>query len=336
MCPLVHLLPSAPSLPLFPACSVWLERKATRLDMERKQERKKAKAMEEELQWIRQGARGRQAKSKSRVAAYEAMATAADEGRRKEKFLSGAIVIPPAPRLGEQVLDLRGVTKTFGARTLLRDVSFSLPRGAVVGIIGGNGTGKTTLLRIIAGDLEPDAGAVTMGRSVQLGMVSQSRAELESDRRVVDVVGGGADTVMIGDFEMPIRQYLASFNLVGELQVKLVNSLSGGERNRVHLARVLRHSSNLLILDEPTNDLDVDTLRSLEEAIEDYGGCALIVSHDRYFIDRVASHLLIFHGDGRVEWFEGGYSEYEEHVASSAPAGSGAGVLKMLQTGGKS
>lgn len=300
--------------------SMWLQKKSARLDLEKKQERKKAKAMEEELQWIRQGARGRQAKSKARVARYEEMAAAADEDRKKERFLSGAIVIPPAPRLGETVVSLDGISKAFGDRVLLKDVSFTIPRGAVVGVIGGNGTGKTTLLRMIAGDLTPDSGAITIGRTVQLGMVSQSRAELTDDRRVLDVVGAGSDTVQLGEVEMPIRQYLASFNLVGELQTKLVKSLSGGERNRVHLARVLRHPCNLLVLDEPTNDLDVDTLRSLEEALEDYGGCAIIVSHDRYFIDRIASHMLIFHGNGRVEWFEGGYTDYLNDSAANAAA----------------
>lgn len=263
---------------------------------------------------------GRQAKSKARVARYEEMAATADEDRKKERFLSGAIVIPPAPRLGENVVSLSGISKCFGDRVLLKDVTFTIPRGAVVGVIGGNGTGKTTLLRMISGELTPDSGSITVGKSVQLGMVSQSRAELTDDRRVVDVVGAGSDTVQLGDVDMPIRQYLASFNLVGELQTKLVKSLSGGERNRVHLARVLRHPCNLLVLDEPTNDLDVDTLRSLEEALEDYGGCAIIVSHDRYFIDRIASHMLIFHGNGRVEWFEGGYSDYLNDSAANAAA----------------
>ena len=315
------------ALPFEGNYSAWLERKAARLDGEKKAERRRARAMAEELQWIRQGPRGRQAKSKARVAAYEALVASAERGRTAERFLSGAIIIPPAPRLGEQVLQLSRVSLALplaaGGRALLRDVSFSLPRGAIVGIIGGNGTGKTTLLRVIAGELAPDAGSVTLGSTVRLGMVSQSREELAAgggERRVLDVVADGADTVAVGGYEMPVRQYLAAFNLVGELQTKPVRALSGGERNRVHLARVLRHASNLLILDEPTNDLDVDTLRSLEEALDSYAGCALIVSHDRYFIDRVASHLLIFHGEGRVEFFEGGFSEYEAAGGAEAAA----------------
>jgi len=216
------------------------------------------------------------------------------------------------------VLEVRGLCKAFEGRQLLKDVTFSVPKGAIVGIIGGNGTGKSTLLRMITGELAADAGEVTVGKTVKIGMVSQSRNELVDAQRVVDVVGGGSDSVMIGDFEMPVRQYLASFNLVGELQTKVVKSLSGGERNRVHLARVLKTGANLLMLDEPTNDLDVDTLRSLEEALSAYTGCALIVSHDRYFIDRVATHTLAFHGDGRVEFFEGNYSEFEEHVGKEA------------------
>lgn len=215
------------------------------------------------------------------------------------------------------MLSVKGVSKSFEGKKLLDNASFEMPKGAVVGIIGGNGTGKTTLLRMITGELQPDAGGVTLGKSVKLGIVSQSRDELVDNQRVIDVVGGGSDTVLIGDYEMPVRQYLASFNLVGELQTKVVKSLSGGERNRVHLARVLKTGANLLMLDEPTNDLDVDTLRSLEEALEDYTGCALIVSHDRFFLDRVASHMLVFLGDGKIEWFDGNYSEYELHAAKS-------------------
>ena len=208
-----------------------------------------------------------------------------------------------------------------GGRPLLRDVSFTMPRGAIVGVIGGNGTGKTTLLRVCAGELPPDAGAVARGATVALGVVAQSRAALDADgRRVVDVVGDGADTVTVGDFDMPVRQYLAAFNLVGDLQTKPVSALSGGERNRVHLARTLRRPANLLLLDEPTNDLDVDTLRSLEEALEEYAGCAMIVSHDRYFLDRVATHLLIFHGEGRVEWFDGSFSAWAEQAGEAAAA----------------
>jgi energy-dependent translational throttle protein EttA len=248
--------------------------------------------------------------------------------RSSERFVSGAIVIPPAPRLGGVVVEAAGLAMSVGGRTLFRDVSFAVPPGAIVGIIGGNGTGKSTLLRIIAGQLAPDAGTVRVGATVQLGFVSQMRDELIENQRVVDVVGAGSDTVTVGDLEMPVRQYLASFNLVGELQTKVVKSLSGGERNRVHLARVLRHPANLLMLDEPTNDLDVDTLRSLEEALGEYTGSAFIVSHDRYFLDRIATHLLVFHGGpaGRVEWFEGSFAEY--HAAIAAAGGAG-GTLEV-------
>lgn len=260
-------------------------------------------------------------------------------------------MIPPGPRLGDLVIDVRGLCMTLvtpavppsqpgspasaeadalasGAadivatpteRVLLNNVSFRIPKGAIVGIIGGNGTGKTTLLRLIAGELTPQNGTIVRGSTVRIGLVSQSRAELDPTQRVIDVVGAGADVVSMGpDFDMPIRQYLASFNLVGELQTKLVRSLSGGERNRVHLARVLRTGANVLMLDEPTNDLDVDTLRSLEEALTEFAGVSILVSHDRYFLDRLATHLLVFTGDGTVEWFEGNFSEYAESTRGAS------------------
>jgi ATP-binding cassette ChvD family protein len=307
--------------------SSWLERKSSRLEAEKKADRKRQRAMEEELQWIRQGAKGRQSKSKARVAAYEKMVAVDAENRSKSKFLSGQIVIPPAPRLGDKVLEVQGLGKTFGGRKLFSDVSFSVPKGAVVGIIGPNGTGKSTLLKVITGETDYDEGSVTVGASVKIGMASQTRQELVDNMRVLDYVGDGSDTVAVGEGEgeaMPVRQYLASFNLVGELATKLLGSLSGGERNRVHLAKVLKGGFNFLMLDEPSNDLDVDTLRSLEEAVADFSGCAMIVSHDRYLIDRLASHLLVFHppnadgSPGRVEWFEGNYSEYDEYAKRKA------------------
>lgn len=273
---------------------------------------------------------GRQAKSKARVSAYEEMAAAIEDAKAKDRFLSGAIVIPPGPRLGEQVLEVRHLNKAIDGRHLLHNVSFKVPRGAIVGVIGGNGTGKTTLLRMISGELQPDAGTVTLGKTVQLGMASQSRLDALDNTRVLEAVCGTSDVVMVGDFEMPARQYLASFNLVGELQTKLVKSLSGGERNRVHLARALKTPSNLLLLDEPTNDLDVDTLRSLEEALDAYTGCAIIVSHDRYFLDRIATHLLIFHGDGKVSWWEGNVSEYIAWTTSAKGAAAGAAPLPTI------
>lgn len=236
------------------------------------------------------------------------------EKKGREKFLSGQIVIPPGPRLGNQVLVAQGLTKSVEDRVLFKDVNFELPKGAIVGIIGANGTGKTTLLRVLSGDIEADSGKLIVGSTVRMGVVSQSRNELSDTARVLEAVCGQMDYVPYGDFEMPARQYLAQFNLVGELQTKLVRSLSGGERNRVHLARVLQTQANLLMLDEPTNDLDVDTLRSLEEALEDFDGCVIVVSHDRYFLDRTCTHMLIFHPEGKVQWFDGSYASYIEWV----------------------
>jgi energy-dependent translational throttle protein EttA len=278
---------------------------------------------------------GRQTKSKSRVAAFDAMVADREAARSSEKFLSGQIVIPPGPRLGDLVVDVRGLTHALDdGRALFRGVSFKVPKGAIVGVIGGNGAGKSTLLRFIAGDAAPQGGSVTVGSTVRMSLVSQMRAELGGNERVIDVVGAGSDYVPVGDFEMPIRQYLAGFNIVGELQTKLVRSLSGGERNRVHLARALRTPCNLLMLDEPTNDLDVDTLRSLEEALsDDFLGSAIIVSHDRYFIDRVATHLLVFRGGGDVEWFEGNFTDYE---AACAERGLPPPGVAVAQGGGES
>ena len=298
--------------------SVWLAKKAARLDQEKKADRKRARMMQDELEWIRGGVKAQQAKSKARVARFAALQDAVDDERSKERFLSGAIVIPPGPRLGDQVVELRGVSHSLpDGRALLRDVSLSIPRGAIVGVIGANGAGKTTLLRIISGELAPNGGGeAVLGRTVVPGMVSQSRAELAAGPggegvRVLEAVCGGADSVAYGSFDMPARQYLAAFNLVGEMQHKLVRSLSGGERNRVHLARVLKQGANLLLLDEPTNDLDVDTLRSLEEALADFPGVSITVSHDRYFLDRLCTHMIIMHGGGRVQLFEGSNAEWE-------------------------
>ena len=316
------------AVPLAGNYSTWLARKAGKAVSESRTEAKRQKAMALELEWIRRGPKARQSKSKSRVAAYADAVAKDASAKGAERFLSGAIVIPPAPRLGERVLTTTDLSAaTPDGRVLFSGLSFSLPPGAVVGVVGPNGAGKTTLLRMISGEAEPSQGTLEVGASVALGVVSQCRGLLgDGNSRVVDVVGAGSDTVSFGDTEMPVRQYLASFNLVGELATKMVKSLSGGERNRVHLAAVLRTGANLLLLDEPTNDLDVDTLRSLEEALDDYTGCAVIVSHDRYFIDRVCSHLLVFRprtpGDGgagaEVVFFEGTWAEYEEAMSREA------------------
>lgn len=236
------------------------------------------------------------------------------EKKSRERFLSGQIIIPPGPRLGNQVIVATDLAKSVEGRVLFQGLNFELPKGAIVGIIGANGTGKTTLLRVLSGEIEPDGGELVVGSTVRMALVSQSRAELSDTDRVLEAVCGKMDFVPYGDFEMPARQYLAQFNLVGELQTKLVRSLSGGERNRVHLARVLQSQANLLMLDEPTNDLDIDTLRSLEEALENFDGCAIVVSHDRYFLDRTCTHMLVFHPGGRVQWFDGCYASYIDWV----------------------
>lgn len=294
--------------------SVWLEKKSARLDLESKQDRRRQKAMEEELQWIQRGARAQQSKSKARVSAYDDMVAEHDRIRLSQKFSSGVIAIPPSPRLGDIVVNFDNVTISVAGRVLLNKASFVIPKGAILGVIGPNGAGKTTLLRAIAGELKPDSGTITRGNTLQLGYVSQSRSDLKPTDQVVDAVGMGSETVELGEREVHIRAYLASFNIVGDLQTKLVGSLSGGERNRVHLARTLRFPCNLLLLDEPTNDLDVDTLRSLEEALQEYTGCAVIVSHDRYFLDRLCTHMLVFGPEGRVDFWPGNFTEYEQTV----------------------
>ena len=288
--------------------SSWLEQKQERLRLEEKTESARQKTLERELDWIRMSPRARQAKGKARLNAYEELLSA-DE---REQIRTAEILIPKGPRLGNVVIRAEHVSKGFTDRLLIEDLSFDVPPGAVVGIIGGNGAGKTTLFRMIVGDEEPDDGSVELGQTVQLAYVDQSREALDGEKTVFEEVSGGADVLHFGRVEVNPRAYLSWFNFRGADQQKKVGVLSGGERNRLHLAKLLKEGGNVMLLDEPTNDLDVDTLRALENAILDYAGCVLVISHDRWFLDRVCTHILAFEGDSRVVWFEGNYQEYEE------------------------
>ena len=290
--------------------SSWLEQKRIRLAQEEKTESARQKALAQELEWVRSSPKARQAKSKARIANYEKLV--ADEGARRSRAVE--IRIPAPPRLGDLVLEATDLTKGFGDRLLIDDLSFTVPPGAIVGVIGANGAGKTTLFRMIAGVEEPDSGSIRLADAVQLSYVDQSRDALEGTKTVWEEVSGGLDLIQLGGREeMNSRMYVASFNFKGADQQKPVGQLSGGERNRVHLAKLLAGGGNLLLLDEPTNDLDVDTLRALEEAIVAWSGCAMITSHDRWFLDRIATHILAFEGDSTVSWFEGNFQEYETH-----------------------
>jgi ATP-binding cassette ChvD family protein len=288
--------------------SSWLEQKAKRLEAEAKAEDKRHKTLQRELEWVRSSAKARQAKSKARIAAYEKMA--AEESAKRDEELE--IFIPAGPRLGDNVIEFSDVAKGFGDRLLYENVSFKTPKGAVVGIIGPNGAGKTTMFRMLMGLEKPDTGAVGIGPTVKLGYVDQSRDALNSKATVFDAISDGEDMIELGKRQVAARSYAARFGFKGEDQQKNVGVLSGGERNRVHLAKVLKSGANVLLLDEPTNDLDVNTIRALEEAIENFGGSAFIISHDRWFLDRVATHILAFEGDSHVEFFDGNYTEYEE------------------------
>ncbi len=287
--------------------SSWLEQKQLRLEQEGKQEESRQRALGRELEWIRQSPRARQAKSKARVTAYENLLKDA----QAEKISKAQIVIPPGPRLGNLVIEAVNLTKGYDDRLLLDELNFKLPPGAIVGVIGPNGSGKTTLLRMITGQEQADGGDLRIGDSVVLGYVDQSRDTLRSDATVWEEISDGNDILLIGKREMPSRAYVGNFNFKGSDQQKKVGQLSGGERNRVHLAKMLKSGANFLMLDEPTNDLDVDTLRALEEALLDFAGCAVVVSHDRWFLNRIATHILAFEGDSHVEWFEGNYDDYE-------------------------
>jgi ATP-binding cassette ChvD family protein len=289
--------------------SSWLEQKKNRLAQEEKQESARQRTLARELEWVRMAPRARQAKSKARVTAYEELA-AQDTG---DRVMQNEIVIPPPPRLGNDVVIAKGLRKAFGDKLLFEDLEFSLPRGGIVGIIGPTGAGKTTLFRMIAGREEPDDGTLTIGSTVSIAYVDQSR-ELNADNTVYQEVSEGRDTIDVGKREMNSRAYLASFNFRGADQQKRVGDLSGGERNRLHLAKLLKSGGNLLLLDEPTNDLDVDTLRALEVALLDFAGCAVVISHDRWFLDRIATHMLAFEGDSEVVWYEGNYQGYIEDL----------------------
>lgn len=289
--------------------SGWLEQKQARLALEEKQGSARQRTLAKELEWVRASPKARQAKSKARLAAYDDML--AEE--QNVKLDSVEIHIPGGPRLGDVVVRAENVRKAFGDKLLVEDLSFNLPPNGIVGIVGPNGAGKTTLFRMIAGQETVDDGGIVIGETVQMAYVDQSRADLDPNKNIWEEISDGLDLINVGKREMPSRQYVASFNFKGADQQKLVGKLSGGERNRVHLAKLLKSGGNLLLLDEPTNDLDVDTLRALEVALNDFPGCAVVITHDRWFLDRVATHILAFEGDSQVTWFEGSYGEYEEH-----------------------
>lgn len=285
----------------------WLEQKQARLAQEEKQESKRQKALKEELEWVRMNPKGRHAKSKARISAYEKMLEEESIKRNEEM----EIFIPAGPRLGDKVVDAVDVSKSFGDKLLYEHLSFSLPPGGIIGIVGPNGAGKTTLFKMITGQLHPDAGSFTIGETVKLGYIDQNRP-LDPNKTIWEEISDGLDVVQLGSREVNSRAYVARFNFSGSDQQKKVTQLSGGERNRVHLAKMLKEGANVLLLDEPTNDLDVNTLRALEEALLNFAGCAVVISHDRWFLDRIATHILAFEGDSQVVWFDGNYSQYEE------------------------
>jgi energy-dependent translational throttle protein EttA len=296
--------------------SAWLEAKEKRLGAEAQQERARQRAIKSELEWVRSNPKGRQAKSKARLARFEELSSREYQTRNE----TAELYIPPGPRLGDKVIDVSHVSKGYDDRLLIEDLSCSIPKGAIVGIIGGNGAGKTTLFRLITGQEQPDAGTIAIGETVSLAYVDQSREDLDPTKTVWQEISGGQDTLRVGTYETPSRAYVGRFNFRGADQQKFVGDLSGGERNRLHLAKLLRQGANVLLLDEPTNDLDVETLRALEEALLNFPGTVLVISHDRWFLDRVATHILAFEGDSHVEWFAGNFSDYEEDHKKRAGA----------------
>jgi sulfate-transporting ATPase len=290
--------------------SSWLEQKLERVGREEKAGDARQRTLARELEWVRLSPKARQSKGKARLTAYEQLLSEANDAKRSERELE--IAIPPGPRLGDSVIEVKDLAKAYGDKVLIDGLSFSLPRSGIVGIIGANGAGKTTLFRMIVGQEPADGGSITLGDTVQLAYVDQSRDDLQGDKTVYEEISGGNEFIKVGSRELPARAYVSSFNFKGTDQQKAVGKLSGGERNRVHLAKLLKSGGNVLLLDEPTNDLDVDTLRALEAGLESFPGCAVVISHDRWFLDRIATHVLAFEGDSVVRWFEGNFTEYEE------------------------
>lgn len=290
--------------------SSWLEQKEKRLEMEAKQEAARMKTIQHELEWVRSNAKGRHAKSKARLARFDELSSQESQKRNETK----EIFIPVSERLGEKVIEVNHISKSFGDRLLIEDLNFKLPQGGIVGIIGPNGAGKSTLFKMLTGQEQPDSGSIEYGETVKLSYVDQSRDALDDSKTVYEEISEGDDVFMVGNIEINARAYCGRFNFKGTDQQKRIGELSGGERNRVHLAKTLRSGGNLLLLDEPTNDLDVETLRALEEALLDFAGCAVVISHDRWFLDRIATHMLAFEGESHVEWFEGNFSDYEEDL----------------------
>ena len=288
--------------------SSWLEQKAKRLEQESREDKTRQKTLERELEWMRQGQKARQAKQKARINAYNDLATQSE----REKISRAQIVIPNGPRLGDKVIEVENLNKAMGDKLLIEGLSFSLPPGGIVGVIGPNGAGKSTLFRVLTGQESEDSGSVSYGDTVQLSYVDQSRDDLKDGETVWEAISGGAEVIELGDAQVNSRAYCSSFNFKGGDQQKKVSLLSGGERNRVHMARLLKSGGNVLLLDEPTNDLDVETLRALEDALVDFAGCAVVISHDRFFLDRICTHIMAFEGDAHVEWFEGNFEDYEE------------------------